>query len=168
MHFSSAYCLLKPPFKVVSMPQSTLINANRSGPSSQPQYPRLLISEDIAALLRLSNATILHYTSNKKKFGHLLPVWFKLPGHRRNYWLETTVHEFLHNGHNAAVALTVNSVPKRRGRPTKSEQIAKERSAAIVTRPIHDAMLEQQPSKPKESVKARARAAKEMAQQGRR
>lgn len=96
------------------------IESNKDN-SSLPSLPRLLFSEDIAKLTGLSLTTIRHYTGNAEKFGHLLPKWFKLPGARRLAWLEDDVLAWVRTGQTNA------PLPKRRrGRPTKTEQMRRE------------------------------------------
>jgi predicted DNA-binding transcriptional regulator AlpA len=93
-------------------------NPANQGPSS---LPRLLFAEDLSKVTGLSLTTIRHYTGNAQKFGHLLPKWFKLPGARRLVWAESDVHEFIRAGQATAI-----QPKRRRGRPTKAEQLAHE------------------------------------------
>lgn len=95
------------------------INATEenSKPSSS-SLPRLLFSEDLSKFTGLSLTTIRHYTGNPEKFGHLIPRWFKLPGARRLAWLESDVVDWLKAGQSSAPA-----AKRRRGRPTKAEQV---------------------------------------------
>lgn len=97
------------------------IEANRTN-SAPPPLPRLLFSEDIAQIMGLSVTTIRHYTGNPEKFGHLLPQWFKLPGARRLAWLPETIDAWIKAGTEAIPKPT-----RRRGRPTKAEQVRAER-----------------------------------------
>lgn len=90
--------------------------------SSLPPLPRLLFSQDISRLTGLSVTTIRHYTGNAEKFGHLLPKWFKLPGARRLAWVEDDVLAWVRMGQTNAP-----QPKRRRGRPTKTEQIRAER-----------------------------------------
>lgn len=80
--------------------------------------PRLLFIEDLARITGLSVTSIRCYTGNAEKFGHLIPKWFKFPGARRLVWLEDDVRTFITNARGAAQVKV-----RRRGRPTKSEQI---------------------------------------------
>jgi predicted DNA-binding transcriptional regulator AlpA len=100
------------------------IEANQSNSVLAP-LPQLLFSEDISRITGLSITTIRHYTGNATKFGHLLPQWFKLPGARRLAWLPGTVSEWIQAGQAAAP-----QPKRRRGRPTKAEQVARERASA--------------------------------------
>lgn len=97
------------------------IESNQSN-SSLPPLPRLLFSEDVAAQLGLKIATLRHYTGNAEKFGHLLPKWFKLPGARRLAWLEDDVLAWIRKGQLATPPLE----RRRRGRPTRAEQLRRE------------------------------------------
>lgn len=99
------------------------IEANQSNSGLVP-LPQLLFSEDISRITGLSITTIRHYTGNAEKFGHLLPQWFKLPGARRLAWLPGTVTAWIQAGQNAAP-----QPKRRRGRPTKAEQVARERAS---------------------------------------
>lgn len=99
------------------------IAASLSDHSPLPPLPRLLFSEDLARITGLSITTIRCYTGNKKKFGHLLPKWFKLPGSRRLTWLEADVIAWVKAGQTAMPA-----AKRPRGRPTKAEQVAQERA----------------------------------------
>ena len=98
------------------------IESNQSGSEALP-LPKLYFSKDIADITGLSITTIRHYTGNAEKFGHLLPRWFKLPGARRLAWLPVTVTEWIQAGQAAAP-----QPKRRRGRPTKADQVARERA----------------------------------------
>jgi len=107
------------------------IEANQANSSLVP-LPQLLFSEDISRITGLSITTIRHYTGNAEKFGHLLPRWFKLPGARRLAWLPGTVAEWIQAGQAA-----VPQPKRRRGRPTKAEQVARERAGVSSSQAPH-------------------------------
>ena len=98
------------------------IEANQANSEAAP-LPQLYFSEHLSQITGLSITTIRHYTGNAEKFGHLLPRWFKLPGARRLAWLPETVTEWIQAGQAAAP-----QPKRRRGRPTKAEQVARERA----------------------------------------
>lgn len=92
----------------------------------QTASSRLLTSHEVAEILRLAPSTVQHYTANAKDFGHLLPKWFNLPGHRRNLWHESVVFEFLRVAQNHA-GPNSKLLARSRGRPSKRQQLANER-----------------------------------------
>ena len=108
-------------------PAIQAIRADRNSDSSASAIPKLLFSEDISLLTNRSISTIRHYTGNAKDFGHLLPKWFKLPGSRRLAWLESDVMAWIIAGQTPVV-----KAKRRRGRPTKAEQLARRDSATIL------------------------------------
>ncbi|MBF8177617.1 helix-turn-helix transcriptional regulator [Herminiimonas contaminans] len=93
--------------------------------NSPSSVPRVLSVEDLSPILKLAPTSIRHYTGNSETLGHLLPKWFKLPGGRRLLWLEEDVLAFIQSGIDA----TIPEKPRKRGRPTKAEQV---RNAALV------------------------------------
>ena len=97
---------------------SKAIQANQGNADNTP-LPKLLFSEDLSRITGLSLSTIRHYTGNADQFGHMLPRWFKLPGARRLVWLPEDVAEWVQR----AQSLT-QKPNRRRGRPTKAEQVA--------------------------------------------
>jgi len=97
------------------------IAANQQSNSAIPTLPRILFSEDLARICHLRVSTIQHYTGNAKRYGHLLPKWFKMPGARRLAWLESDVAEWLQAGLQAHCS----QIKVKRGRPTKAAQVAK-------------------------------------------
>lgn len=99
-------------------PAVTAIQADQNSDSSVSVIPKLLFSEDLSRLSNRSISTIRHYTGNAKQFGHLLPPWFKLPGSRRLAWLESDVLAWIVAGQTCVV-----KAKRRRGRPTKAEQL---------------------------------------------
>ena len=107
--------------QISSIKEAIRANPENGTPSL---LPRLLFSEDISRFTGLSVTTIRHYTGNAEKFGHLLPTWFKLPGARRLAWLESDVLAWIHAGQ-----VATPQPKRRRGRPTKSEQVARERAS---------------------------------------
>src|ERR1035437_1798532 len=104
------------------MSKPKAIPADFSARTVPQALPRILHVEDIAELFHLTIGTVRQYTGNKE-LNHLLPKWFKFPGQRRLCWLDSTVHEFLL----AAQVEPDQDLPKPKGRPTKSEQIAQQR-----------------------------------------
>lgn len=102
-----------PIFAILKATESTQLG------SEIPPLPRLLFSDDIARITGLSVATIRHYTGNAEQFGHMLPRWFKLPGARRLVWLPDVVTEWI-----LLAQSTAQNPKRRRGRPTKAEQVA--------------------------------------------
>ncbi|MDO8439235.1 MAG: hypothetical protein Q7S67_03250 [Telluria sp.] len=91
--------------------------AKRSNSSSS--LPRVIFVEELSTLLGLAPTSIRRYTGNRETLGHLLPKWFKLPGGRRLMWLEEDVLAFIQSGIDA----TIPEKPRKRGRPTKAEQL---------------------------------------------
>lgn len=84
---------------------------------------RILRVEELSAAIHKSTNTIRTYATNKI-YQHLIPIPFKLPGSRRLCWLEKDVVAWIlanrpqnRDGY----------MPRKRGRPTKAEQLHRER-----------------------------------------
>lgn len=97
----------------------------RSTLSEKPSL-RLLYIEDLAALIGKTPSTIRTFVSRCDNYRHLIPPPYKLPGSRRLVWYEDDVAQWL------AATTPVFPPPKRRGRgrPTKREQLERQRWAA--------------------------------------
>jgi len=87
--------------------------------------PRLVLIEQVSAMIGKTPNTIRTCATNKK-YQHLIPPPFKLPSSRRLCWFEHEVLAWIHANRPA------EPPPARRppGRPTKIEQLARERWAA--------------------------------------
>lgn len=86
--------------------------------------PRCVLIEELSSLIGKTPTTIRTCATNKK-YQHLIPPYFKMPHSRRLCWWE---HEVL-----AWIELNRPAEPpprkRPRGRPTKVEQLARERWA---------------------------------------
>jgi predicted DNA-binding transcriptional regulator AlpA len=90
---------------------------------SESGFPvRILFIEQLTAIIGKSTTTIRTFATNKK-YQHLIPRPFKMPGSRRLCWYENEVLEWIES------TKPVEPPPPRRprGRPTKAEQLAMER-----------------------------------------
>ncbi|QCZ72247.1 hypothetical protein CAB38_04815 [Xanthomonas citri pv. punicae] len=87
---------------------------------------RFLYIEDLAPLIGKTPSTIRTFVSRRDSYQHLIPPPYKLPGSRRLVWYEDDVAQWL------AATTPVFPPPKRRGRgrPTKREQLERQRWAA--------------------------------------
>ncbi|QDQ73117.1 helix-turn-helix domain-containing protein [Pseudoluteimonas lycopersici] len=85
--------------------------------NTESKLPRTLTTEQIAILLALTVTTVRTYAT-AKRYRHLLPRHFKLPGGRRLLWDEDEVLEWMRSGRIA----TLPRPPKKRGRPSKRQQ----------------------------------------------
>jgi len=84
--------------------------------------PRRIHIEETSALIGKAETTIRTCASNKK-YQHLIPLPFKLPGSRRLCWWEHEVLAWMESNRPAEPP-----PPKRlRGRPTKVEQLSRAR-----------------------------------------
>jgi len=93
---------------------------SEDAPRQPPSFRTLGVAE-LAALLHKAEATIYVDLSRAP---HRLPPRLKLPGSARLIWLEETVHQWLLQhveGH------TPDGGQPKRGRPTKVEQMRRER-----------------------------------------
>ena len=86
--------------------------------------PRILFIEQLAALIGKRVTTIRTCATNAK-YQHLIPAPFKLPHSRRLCWHEADVLRWIESTRPA------EPPPRKRprGRPTKVEQLARERWA---------------------------------------
>jgi predicted DNA-binding transcriptional regulator AlpA len=85
---------------------------------------RILFVEQLSALIGKSATTIRTFATNAK-YQHLIPRPFKLPNSRRLCWYETDVLAWIESARPAEPP-----PPRRpRGRPTKAEQLARQRWA---------------------------------------
>lgn len=86
--------------------------------------PRILFIEQLASLIGKTETTIRTCATNAK-YAHLIPRPFKLPNSRRLCWYERDVLEWIESTRPAEPPQ-----PRRpRGRPTKAEQLARQRWA---------------------------------------
>lgn len=92
--------------------------ANPSG------LPKILFIEQLSALIG-KTATTIRTCSTNQKYAHLIPRPFKMPNSRRLCWYEHEVLAWI-DSHRP-----VEPPPLRRprGRPTKTEQLARRRWA---------------------------------------
>ena len=91
-----------------------------------PPYHRIIFIEQLSALIGKSCTTIRTFaTCEKYKDRNLIPRPFKMPGSRRLCWYERDVLEWIESTRPA------EPPPSRRprGRPTKAEQLARQRWA---------------------------------------
>jgi hypothetical protein len=86
---------------------------------SDQALPAVLFVADLAKLLNLSQLTVRFYAGNREKWGQMLSPFFKLPSSRRLCWYATDVQTWLDDARSKS--LTVKR--RRRGRPTKKEQV---------------------------------------------
>ena len=85
---------------------------------------RILFVEQLSELIGKSATTIRTFATNAK-YQHLIPRPFKLPSSRRLCWYESDVLAWIESSRPA------EPPPQRRprGRPTKAEQLARQRWA---------------------------------------
>ena len=85
---------------------------------------RILFIEDLSLLIGKSLTTIRTFATCEK-YKHLIPTPFKMPGSRRLCWYEDDVLAWIDS------TRPVEPPPPRRprGRPTKAEQLARQRWA---------------------------------------
>lgn len=94
-------------------------------PLDSPSPVRVLFTEDLSRMLGKSVTTIRTFATSSK-YSHLIPRPFKMPGSRRLCWYERDVLAWIEPTKPAEPP-----PPRRpRGRPTKAEQIARQRWAA--------------------------------------
>ncbi|MCW5231665.1 helix-turn-helix transcriptional regulator [Verminephrobacter eiseniae] len=86
--------------------------------------PKILFIEQLSALIGKTETTIRTCATNAK-YAHLIPRPFKLPNSRRLCWYEHDVLAWINSTRPA------EPPPKKRlrGRPTKVEQLARQRWA---------------------------------------
>jgi predicted DNA-binding transcriptional regulator AlpA len=102
---------------------------NGQSPHVTPSHcsVRILFIEDLSLLIGKSLTTIRTFATSEK-YKHLIPRPFKMPGSRRLCWYEHDVLAWI------ASTKPVEPPPPRRprGRPTKAEQLARQRWASNV------------------------------------
>ncbi|WP_080940051.1 helix-turn-helix transcriptional regulator [Chromobacterium violaceum] len=81
--------------------------------------PRILFIEQVSSIIGKSVTTIRTCATNEK-YKHLIPRPFKMPHSRRLAWYEKDVLAWL-----AGAQPVSPPVKRRRGRPTKAEQLAR-------------------------------------------
>lgn len=86
--------------------------------------PRCVLIEELSTVIGKAETTIRTCATNKK-YQHLIPKPFKLPGSRRLCWWEHEVLAWIETNRPAEPP----PVKRPRGRPTKVEQLARERWA---------------------------------------
>lgn len=86
-------------------------------------FRRILFIEELSALIGKAATTIRTCASNEKYHRHI-PRPFKLPNSRRLAWYEEDVLAWLQ-----AAQPVGEPQKKRRGRPTKAEQLARMRQS---------------------------------------
>lgn len=85
---------------------------------------RVIFIEELSQIIGKSETTIRTCSTNDK-YKHLIPRPFKMPGSRRLCWYEHEVFEWI-DSNRPTEPLPVR---RRRGRPTKAEQLALASSA---------------------------------------
>ncbi len=92
--------------------------------AASADLPRILFIEQLAPLIGKTETTIRTCATNAK-YAHLIPRPFKLPHSRRLCWYERDVLAWIESTRPAEPP-----PPRRpRGRPTKAEQLARQRWA---------------------------------------
>jgi predicted DNA-binding transcriptional regulator AlpA len=92
---------------------------NQPPPSSM--LKRILFIEELSLLIG-KTATTIRTCATNTKYQHLIPRPFKLPNSRRLAWYEEDVLRWI-----AAATPVGEPIKRRRGRPTKAEQMARAR-----------------------------------------
>lgn len=87
--------------------------------------PRILFIEELSALIG-KTATTIRTCATNGKYQHLIPRPFKMPNSRRLCWYERDVLEWIDSNRPAEPPPT----RRRPGRPTKAEQISRQRWAS--------------------------------------
>jgi predicted DNA-binding transcriptional regulator AlpA len=87
---------------------------------------RVLFIEDLASLIGKTKSTIRTFVSRRESYQHLIPPPYKLQGSRRLCWRERDVIRWMES------TKPVFPPPEHRrpGRPTKLEQLERQRWAA--------------------------------------
>lgn len=88
-------------------------------PKTRSSLTRILFIEEISTLIGKTTTTIRTCATNAK-YAHLIPRPFKLPHSRRLAWYEEDVLRWLQ-----AATPVGPPLKRRRGRPTKTEQLAR-------------------------------------------
>lgn len=95
-------------------------NSNQAAP-----VRRVLFIEDMVERIG-KTATIIRTCATNQRYMHLIPRPWKMPGSRRLCWFEDEVMDWIQSSRPA-----IPPPRKRpRGRPTKAEQLAKQRWAS--------------------------------------
>jgi len=90
--------------------------------ASSDSLPKILFIEQLSALIG-KTATTIRTCATNQKYAHLIPRPFKMPNSRRLCWYEHDVLVWI-DSHRPAEP----PPPRRpRGRPTKAEQLARQR-----------------------------------------
>lgn len=92
-------------------------------PLHPPLLRRILFIEELSALIGKATTTIRTCATNVK-YQHLIPRPFKLPHSRRLAWYEDDVATWMQAAQPVGMPRK-----KRRGRPTKAEQLARMRQS---------------------------------------
>lgn len=90
-----------------------------AGPRPPSALRRILFIEELSERIG-KTATTIRTCATNAKYAHLIPRPFKLPHSRRLAWYEDEVAKWL-----AAATPVGPPVKRRRGRPTKIEQLAR-------------------------------------------
>ncbi|WP_115617725.1 hypothetical protein [Chromobacterium vaccinii] len=88
-------------------------------PPVEAAFPRILYIEQVSSIIGKTVTTIRTCATNEK-YKHLIPRPFKMPHSRRLAWYEKDVLAWL-----ADAPPVSPPVKRRRGRPTKIEQLAR-------------------------------------------
>ena len=91
---------------------------------SSSSLRRIVFIEELSALIGKTTNTI-RSCATTEKYKHLIPRPFKLPFSRRLAWYEDDVAKWME-----AAQPVGEPVKRRRGRPTKAEQLARSSSVA--------------------------------------
>lgn len=84
--------------------------------------PRIIFVEQLVELIG-KTATTIRTCSTNSKYSHLIPRPFKMPNSRRLCWYESEVLAWIES----TKPVGPPQPRRRRGRPTKAEQLAYER-----------------------------------------
>ncbi len=90
--------------------------------------PKILFIEQLSILIG-KTATTIRTCATNAKYAHLIPRPFKLPNSRRLCWYDHDVLAWINLGRPADPP----PAKRPRGRPTKIEQLARQRWAATAT-----------------------------------
>lgn len=92
--------------------------------------PEVLKIEELSQLIGKAATTIRTCATNKK-YAHLIPRPFKLPGSRRLCWSREDVLAWM--GQATAVQPSEDARQARRGPPTKAERVAAQQAGLTVS-----------------------------------
>jgi predicted DNA-binding transcriptional regulator AlpA len=116
-------CGTAPQFTLPVLPEA-ISGAPVAGNPSDALPIRILFIEQVSQLLGKSVATVRTFATCKR-YLHLIPRPFKMPHSRRLCWYESDVLKWIESARPAEPP-----PPRRRpGRPTKAEQVARQRWA---------------------------------------